>query len=87
MSFPRGGAHSPLPRFARVEPAQLGGPGGFRWNILESAICFRSVIAYGDFGLKIESRSLFLYAAVPLFFILPNPLLERKIGAVTRGTD
>jgi uncharacterized membrane protein len=29
--------------------------------------------------------SLFLYAAVPLFFILPNPLLERWIGAATRS--
>ena len=28
--------------------------------------------------------SLVLYAAVPLFFILPNPLLERRIGAATR---
>ena len=27
--------------------------------------------------------SLVLYAAVPLFFILPNPLLERRIGAAT----
>ena len=29
--------------------------------------------------------SLALYAAVPLFFILPNPLLERRIGAATRA--
>jgi hypothetical protein len=29
--------------------------------------------------------SLVLYAAVPLFFILPNPLLERRIGAATRS--
>ena len=29
--------------------------------------------------------SLVLYAAAPLFFILPNPLLERWIGAATRG--
>jgi len=29
--------------------------------------------------------SLFLYAAVPLFFILPNPLLERRIGVATRS--
>jgi len=29
--------------------------------------------------------SLALYAAVPLFFILPNPLLERWIGAVARN--
>jgi TMEM175 potassium channel family protein len=28
--------------------------------------------------------SLVLYAAVPLFFIIPNPLLERRIGAATR---
>src|SRR5262245_36151700 len=28
--------------------------------------------------------SLILYAVVPLFFILPNPLLERKIGTPTR---
>ena len=28
--------------------------------------------------------SLILYAAVPLFFILPNPLLERWIGTVAR---
>jgi len=28
--------------------------------------------------------SLVLYAAVPLFFILPNPLLERRIGTATR---
>ena len=30
--------------------------------------------------------SLVLYAAVPLFFILPNPLLERRIGAATRSS-
>jgi uncharacterized membrane protein len=30
--------------------------------------------------------SLILYAVVPLFFILPNPLLERKIGTATRST-
>src|SRR5215813_1203546 len=29
--------------------------------------------------------SLVLYVAVPLFFILPNPLLERRIGAATRA--
>ena len=29
--------------------------------------------------------SLFLYAIVPLFFIVPNPLLEKRIGAATRG--
>jgi len=29
--------------------------------------------------------SLILYAAVPLFFILPNPLLEKRIGAATRN--
>jgi TMEM175 potassium channel family protein len=29
--------------------------------------------------------SLVLYSAVPLFFILPNPLLERRIGAATRS--
>jgi len=29
--------------------------------------------------------SLVLYAAVPLFFILPNPLLERRIGLATRS--
>jgi len=29
--------------------------------------------------------SLLLYALVPLFFILPNPLLERKIGAAARA--
>ena len=28
--------------------------------------------------------SLVLYAAVPLFFILPNPLLERRIGTAAR---
>jgi len=27
-----------------------------------------------------------LYALIPLFFILPNPLLERRIGAATRDT-
>src|SRR5215831_936032 len=31
--------------------------------------------------------SLFLYAAVPLFFVLPNPLLERWIGAATRSVS
>jgi hypothetical protein len=31
--------------------------------------------------------SLVLYAVVPLFFILPNPLLERRIGAVTRAVN
>src|SRR5262245_1736720 len=31
--------------------------------------------------------SLVLYAAVPLFFILPNPVLERKIGAATHNKD
>jgi uncharacterized membrane protein len=31
--------------------------------------------------------SLVLYAVIPLFFILPNPLLERKIGTATRATD
>jgi len=30
------------------------------------------------------NASLALYAAVPLFFILPNPLLERWIGAAAR---
>src|SRR5262252_3899627 len=30
--------------------------------------------------------SLVLYAAVPLFFLLPNPLLERWIGAAARNT-
>jgi uncharacterized membrane protein len=30
------------------------------------------------------TASLVLYAAVPLFFVLPNPLLERWIGAATR---
>jgi uncharacterized membrane protein len=29
--------------------------------------------------------SLVLYAAVPLFFIVPNPLLERRIGSATIG--
>jgi len=29
--------------------------------------------------------SLILYAAVPLFFMLPNPLLERWIGTATRS--
>jgi TMEM175 potassium channel family protein len=29
--------------------------------------------------------SLALYAAVPLFFILPNPLLEKRIGSATRN--
>jgi uncharacterized membrane protein len=29
--------------------------------------------------------SLILYAAVPLFFILPNPFLERRIGAATKS--
>jgi hypothetical protein len=27
--------------------------------------------------------SLILFAAVPLFFIIPNPLLERLIGSAT----
>jgi hypothetical protein len=31
-----------------------------------------------------SKASLVLYAAVPLFFILPNPLLERRIGVATR---
>ncbi len=31
------------------------------------------------------TASLILYAAVPLFFILPNPLLERRIGSATRN--
>jgi TMEM175 potassium channel family protein len=31
--------------------------------------------------------SLVLYAAVPLFFILPNPLLERRISAATRNVS
>jgi uncharacterized membrane protein len=31
--------------------------------------------------------SLLLFAAVPLFFIVPNPLLERRIGAATRGNQ
>jgi uncharacterized membrane protein len=29
--------------------------------------------------------SLVLFAAVPLFFILPNPLLKRRIGAMTQA--
>lgn len=29
--------------------------------------------------------SLVMYAVVPLFFILPNPLLDRRIGAATRA--
>ena len=29
--------------------------------------------------------SLVLYAAVPLFFILPNPLLERRIGTAAQS--
>lgn len=31
------------------------------------------------------TASLILYAAVPLFFILSNPLLERRIGSATRN--
>jgi len=31
--------------------------------------------------------SLVLYAVVPLFFILPNPLLERRIGSATHNTS
>jgi len=44
------------------------------------------MIAYGlaviVAGLSTKA-SLVLYAAVPLFFILPNPLLERTIGTAT----
>jgi uncharacterized membrane protein len=31
--------------------------------------------------------SLVLYVVVPLFFILPNPLLERRIGSATRAVN
>jgi uncharacterized membrane protein len=31
--------------------------------------------------------SLVLYVAVPLFFIIPNPLLERRIGSATRALN
>jgi hypothetical protein len=31
--------------------------------------------------------SLILYVAVPLFFILPNPLLERFIGSATKNGE
>src|SRR5215831_2003038 len=48
------------------------------------------MLAYG-FGVILAAwstkASLALYAAVPLFFVLPNPLLERWIGAATRSVS
>ena len=40
-------------------------------------------VAIGIAGWK-TSASLVLFALVPLFFILPSPLLEGRIGAMTR---
>jgi len=31
------------------------------------------------------AMSLVLYAAVPVFFIFPNPLLKRRIGVMTQS--
>jgi uncharacterized membrane protein len=60
----------------------------FAWTVIKihssPMLVYGLAVALAGWSTK---ASLLLYAAVPLFFILPNPLLERRIGAATRSAS